>query len=86
MDAAFAVLDRLTESGTPVASLTVTPEELLVETPPDVTPPDGIAALRAIEDDPAQPPVIVRRTPGYVDLSAWVSRRRVRVRIQRRDT
>jgi hypothetical protein len=82
MDAALTLLGQLNAHGAPVASLTVTPDELVAETPPTITPPQGIALLRELEDDPDRP-VIVRRHPGKVDLIARVLRRSVRLRVAR---
>jgi hypothetical protein len=82
IDAARTLLGHLNAHGTPVASLTVTPDELLAETPPAVTPPQGVALLRELEDDP-DAPVVVRRLPGKVDLIARVLGRRTRLRIAR---
>lgn len=82
MTAAADLLACLAARGTPVASILVTHDELVAETPPDVTPPQGIAVMRAIEDDPAAP-VTVRRLPGKVDLIARVLARRVRLRVAR---
>lgn len=82
-DAARALYDRLRARGTPVAVIIVTPDELAAETPPDVTPPEGIALLRALEDDPDEP-LTVHRSARTVDLIARrVLGRRTRLRVAR---
>jgi hypothetical protein len=84
VDAALALLDRLSDAGTPVAALTIRHDELVVETPPDVTPAEGIAVLREIEDDPAAGVRQTAREPGRVELVARVLGRRTRICVLRR--
>lgn len=80
--AALDLLDSLTERGAPVASLTVTPGELLVNACADVTPPEGMALLRELKDDP-DGDVTVHRTPGVAELAVRYAGRRLRYRITR---
>jgi hypothetical protein len=74
VDAALTLLGHLNAHGAPVTSLTVTHDELLAETPPTVTPPEGIAVL------------VVQRSPRKVDLIARVLGRRTRLRVARHGT
>jgi hypothetical protein len=82
VSAAHALLRRLRQQGTAVTSLTITPTGFDVQTADPVTPPEGIATLRAIEDDPAEL-VTLRRRAGYAVLAAKVVGRRCELRVRR---
>ncbi len=76
------IVDALTMVGTSINGYRLTAEELLVETSPRVTPPQGLAVLRALEDDP-EAPVTVHRRPDVADYVARVLKRTVRLRVKR---
>jgi hypothetical protein len=81
---ARAVLARLAAYGAVPESVdTIDGGEVLVSAAPDTTPAEGMALLRAMEDDPDDG-VRVERSIGHADLIARVAGARVRLRVRLR--
>lgn len=79
--AGLDLLEQLTMLGAPVESLTVRRGELLVDASPDVTPPEGMRALRDLPEHGDG--VTIDRHPTWAELARRFSGRQLRFRVQR---
>lgn len=80
VQAGLDLLEQLTELGAPVEQLTVRHGELLVDAKRDVTPPEGMRALRELAEGGD---VTIERHPAWAELARRFSGRRLRFRVRR---
>lgn len=81
MQAGLDLLEQLTELGAPVDSVTVRRGELVVDASRDVTPPEGMRALRELAESGDD--VTIERHPAWAVLARRFSGRRLRFRVRR---
>lgn len=81
VQAGLDLLEQLTELGAPIESLTVRHGEIRVNATPDVTPPEGMRALRDLAEQSDD--VTIDRHPGWAEIARKFSGRRLHFRVKR---